>query len=61
MKYDRARDSYVGFLQKLLEKAGVDYENNPRCFGLHSKQDHLFCQCREVVRVVKKDPYYMWC
>lgn len=61
VKYDRARDSYVGFLQKLLDKAGVDYENNPRYFGLHSKQDHLFCQCREVVRVVKKDPYYMWC
>lgn len=25
------------------------------------KQDEKFCLCREIVRIVKKDPYYMWC
>ena len=59
--YDKARDSYVGFLQKELEKAGVDYESMPRWGRLHMAQDERFCLCREVCRIVRKDPDLMWC
>lgn len=61
ISYDKARDSYVGFLQKELEKAGVDYESMPRWGRLHMAQDERFCRCREICRVVRKDPNLMWC
>lgn len=61
ISYDKARDRYVGFLQKQLEKAGVDYESLPRWEKLHMEQDEKFCLCREIVRIVKKDPHAMWC
>ena len=59
--YDRARDRYVGFLQKQLEKAGVDYERLPRWERLHMDQDEKFCQVREICRIVRGDPDLMWC
>lgn len=61
VRYDKARDHYVGFLQKKLEKAGVDYESLPGHERLHMRQDELFCLVREVVRIVKKDPEFWWC
>lgn len=61
IKYDKARDRYVGFLHRKLEKAGVDYESLPGWERLHMDQDERFCLCREIVRIVKKDPNYMWC
>lgn len=60
ISYDKARDRYVGFLQKQLEKAGVDYESLPRWEKLHMEQDERFCLCREVCRIVRKDPNLMW-
>ena len=61
ISYDKARDSYVGFLQKELTKAGVDYEGMKRWERLHMKQDEKFCLCREICRIVRKDPNLMWC
>ncbi len=61
ISYDKARDRYVGFLQKQLEKAGVDYESIPRWDRLHMGQDEKFCLCREICRIVRKDPNLMWC
>ena len=61
ISYDKARDSYVGFLQDELTKAGVDYEGMKRWGKLHMNQDEKFCLCREIVRIVKKDPHAMWC
>lgn len=61
ISYDKARDRYVGFLQKQLEKAGVDYEAIPRWDRLHMEQDEKFCLCREICRIVRKDPDLMWC
>lgn len=61
ISYDKARDRYVGFLQKQLDKAGVDYESIPRWEKLHMEQDERFCLCREVCRIVRKDPNLMWC
>ena len=61
VRYDKARDHYVGFLQKQLDKAGVDYESKPAWDRLHMKQDDGFCQVREILRIVKKDPYFLWC
>lgn len=61
ISYDKARDRSVGFLQKQLEKAGVDYESIPRWEKLHMEQDERFCLCREVCRIVRKDPNLMWC
>lgn len=61
ISYDKARDRYVGFLQKQLEKAGVDYESIPRWEKLHMEQDERFCMCREICRIVRKDPNLMWC
>ena len=61
ISYDKARDRYVGFLQEQLEKAGVDYESLPRWEKLHTEQDDKFCLCREVCRIVRKDPNLMWC
>lgn len=61
ISYDKARDRYVGFLQKQLEKAGVDYESLPRWEKLHMEQDERFCKCREICRIVRKNPNLMWC
>lgn len=61
ISYDKARDRYVGFLQKQLEKAGADYESIPRWDRLHMDQDEKFCLCREICRIVRKDPNLMWC
>ena len=61
ISYDKARDRYVGFIQKQLEKAGVDYESLPGWEKLHMEQDERFCLCREVCRIVRKDPDLMWC
>lgn len=61
ISYDKARDRYVGFLQKQLEKTGVDYESIPRWEKLHMDQDEKFCLCREICRIVRKDPDLMWC
>ena len=41
ISYDKARDRYVGFLQKQLEKAGIDYESHPRWDRLHIDQGQL--------------------
>jgi hypothetical protein len=60
ISYDKSRDRYVGFLQKKLEKAGVDYENLPGWARLHMDQDERFCLCREICRIVKKDRNLMW-
>jgi hypothetical protein len=60
ISYDKARDSYVGFLQKKLEKAGVDYQGLPGWERLHMDQDERFCLCREICRIVRKDPNLMW-
>lgn len=60
ISYDKARDRYVGFLQKQLEKAGIDYESHPRWDRLHIDQDERFCLCREICRIVQKDPNLMW-
>ena len=59
--YDRARDSYVDFLQKQLEEAGVDYERLPRWERLHTDQDEKFCRVREICRIVRGDPDLMRC
>ena len=61
INYDRARDRYVGFLQRNLEKAGVDYESLKGWDRLHMDQDEKFCLCREICRIVRKDPALMWC
>jgi hypothetical protein len=61
ISYDKARDRYVGFLQKQLEKAGVDYESLPRWEKLHTDQDDKFCRVREVCRIARNDPDIMWC
>lgn len=61
MSYDKARDRYVDFLQRQLEKAGVAYEDMPRWEKLHMDQDGKFCRCREICRIVRKDPDLMWC
>lgn len=61
ISYDKARDRYVGFLKKQLEKAGVDYESIPRLEKMHMEQDEKFCLCREICRIVRKDPNLMWC
>ena len=61
MSYDKAKDNYVDFLQRQLEKAGVDYEAMPRWERLHMKQDEGFCRCREICRIVRKDKNLMWC
>ena len=61
ISYDKARDRYVGFLQKQLEKAGMDYESLPIWEKLHTDQDEKFCLCREICRIVRKDPNLMWC
>ncbi len=61
IRYDKARDLYVELLQKELTKAGVDYERLPRWERLHMDQDEKFCQCREICRIVRKDPNLMWC
>ena len=61
ISYDKARDRYVGFLQKELDKAGVDYESLPRYGRLHMDQDERFCLCREICRIVLGDPNLMWC
>lgn len=61
ISYDKARDRYVGFLQKQLEKAGVDYESIPRWDRLHMDQDERFCLCREICRIVRKDQSMMRC
>lgn len=61
ISYDKARDRYVGFLQKKLVKAGVDYENLPGWMRLHLDQDEKFCLCREVCRIVRRDPGLMRC
>ena len=60
IRYDRARDRYVDFLQHRLINAGIDYENG-RYEELHMEQDKRFCMCREIVRLVKNDPNAMWC
>lgn len=78
VKYDRARDKYVSFLEDLLDKVIMfgDKKSNSLAsrdffyqkYGLvekrerlHMDQDEKFCLCREIVRIVKKDPDYMWC
>ena len=61
ISYDKARDRYVGFLQKQLEKAGVDYESIPRWERLHMDQDEKFCLVREICRIVRRDPDLLWC
>lgn len=78
VKYDRARDKYVAFLEGLLDEVGMfgDKKTNSlmsrkyfyQKYGLVEKrerlwmdQDDKFCRCREIVRIVKKDPNAMWC
>lgn len=61
ISYDKARDRYVGFLQNELNKARWDYERNPKCERLLMDQDEKFCLCREICRIVRKDPNLMLC
>lgn len=61
ISYDKARDRYVEFLQKELDKAGVNYETLPRWERLHMDQDEKFCLVRETCRVVKNDRDLLWC
>lgn len=61
VKYDKARDEYVRFLQMELTKAGVDYESMKRWDSLHMKQDEAFCRVREVCRIAMNDPGLLWC
>ena len=61
VKYDKARDEYVGFLQMELTKAGVDYESMKRWDSLHMRQDEAFCRVREVCRIAMNDPELLWC
>ena len=61
ISYDKARDRYVGLLQNELNKAIWDYESNPKWERLHMDQDEKFCLCREIYRIVRKDPNLMWC
>lgn len=61
IRYDKARDRYVDFLHKELDKAGVDYEDMQRWEKLHMDQDEKFCCMREAVRVALKDPTLLWC
>ena len=61
ISYDKARDRYVRFLQEQLENSGVDYEFLPRWKKLYMDQDDRFCKCREICRIVRKDPDLMWC
>ena len=59
--YDRKLDNYIGFLQQALTKAGVDYESLKGFERKLMERDDLFCQVREILRVVKKDPHLLWC
>ena len=61
ISYDKARDRYVSFLHKKLEKAGIDCGSLPGWGKLFMDQDEKFCLCREVCRIVRKDPNLMWC
>lgn len=59
--YDRKLDNYIGFLQNALTKAGVDYESLKGFERKLMELDDPFCQVREILRVVKKDPNLLWC
>ena len=61
ISYDKARDRYICFLEKELQKAGIDYESSPRWARLHMDQDEKFCLCRETCRIARGDPELMWC
>jgi len=60
IRYDRARDRYVDFLQRRLMNAGVEFDEG-NYDKLHTEQDERFCLCREIVRLVKNDPNAMLC
>lgn len=78
IRYDKARDNYVRFIEDLLDMACMfkmpdkndiasdaffmqEYGYDKKREKLHMIQDEKFCQCREIVRIVKKDPYAMLC
>ena len=61
IRYDKARDKFINFLCSELAKSGVNPEGLKRWDRLHMDQDEKFCQVREICRVVKKDPYLLWC
>ena len=61
IRYDKARDKFINFLCSELAKSGVNPEGLKRWDRLHMDQDEKFCQVREICRIVKKDPYLLWC
>lgn len=61
IRYDKARDKFINFLCSELVKSGVNPEGLKRWDRLHMDQDEKFCQVREICRIVKKDPYLLWC
>ena len=60
---DQVSMFYDGNKQTLMGKAFFEQEHklDEKREKLHMAQDEKFCQCREIVRIVKKDPYAMWC
>jgi len=54
--YDRNRKTLAG-REFYIQKYGLDEKREK----LHMAQDEKFCLCREIVRIVKKDPHAMWC
>ena len=54
--YDRKRKTLAG-REFFIQKYGLDEKREK----LHMDQDEKFCLCREVCRIVRKDPDLMWC
>lgn len=54
--YDRNRKTLAG-REFFIQKYGLDEKREK----LHMAQDEKFCRVREICRIVRGDPYLMWC
>ena len=56
MFYDEHKNTLVG--KRFFKQ---EHKFDEKREKLHMDQDEKFCLCREIVRIVKKDPHAMWC
>lgn len=61
IKYDKKTDRLISLLQKALDSAGIAYEDIRGYERVQFERDDLFCQMREVLRIVKKNPELLSC